>query len=258
MENKGIELSGSGVILNKTNLQWTTSVNVSRNVNTLLKFPGLESSSYAAYYVIGKPLNAYKGLQYTGVDGQTGLYQFRDLNGDGVINNLDYQYIGTTNPEWVAGFTNSVTCRRFQLSILLEYRMQLGRHAVYSSYILPGTIANQPVNVLNRWKKAGDMASYQKYSQDMAGQAYYPANYNMTSSNAALTDASYIRVGNLALSYQLPSKLINGLHCENWKVYCQAQNLFTITQFVGHDPENQSVSSLPPLRMVTAGMQLTF
>ena len=257
VQNKGYEISVNAEIIKTKNFQWNTSFNISHNENKLVSFPGLANSSYSSTYVIGKPLNAYRGLHFTGVDVQTGIYQFQDLNKDGIIDNGDYDYLGTTDPKYFGGLSNSFSYKGFQLNILLEFRKQLGRDAVYSYSGILGALQNQPVYILNRWSRPGDMAPYQKYSQDFTSPASSSTN-NISQSDAILTDASYIRLKNVALSYNIPAGWIKKLNAVSWKFFFHIQNLFTITKYKGHDPESQSLSSLPPLRMITVGTQVNF
>ena len=141
---------------------------------------------------------------------------------------------------------------------MLEFRKQLGYDAVYYSQAALGVLINQPVYTLNRWRKVGDATPYQRYTQDFTNPAFYPATYNIGSSDAVLTDASYIRLKNIALSYDLPARWIKKLNAVNWKLFLHVQNILTITKYKGHDPESQSLSSLPPLRMITVGTQVNF
>lgn len=255
--NKGYEISLNIEIVRNKNFQWNSSFNISTNQNKLISFPGLSSSSYATTYIIDKPLNALQGLHFTGVDPQTGIYQFEDLNKDGMIDNTDFNYYGTTDPKYYGGLSNSLSYKGVQLNILLEFRKQLGRDLIYSSAGLIGDIINQPVSALERWRKPGDRMPYQKFSQDYTSPVYLAAN-NLQQSDAILTDASYLRLRNIMLSYNFPSSWLKKLNMSSWKVLCQMQNLFTVTKYKGNDPENQSAASLPPLRMINVGIQANF
>ncbi len=255
--NKGYEISLNAEIVRKKNFQWNTSFNISTNQNKLISFPGLSTSSYATTYIINKPLNALQGLHFTGVDPQTGIYQFEDFNKDGRIDNSDFNYYGTTDPKYFGGLSNSISYKGVQLNILLEFRKQLGRDLIYSSAGLIGDIINQPIDALDRWRNPGDRKPYQKYSQDYTGPVYLALN-NLQQSDATLTDASYIRLRNIMLSYNFPSSWLKKLSMASWRVFGQAQNLFTVTKYKGNDPENQSAASLPPLRIITLGMQANF
>jgi hypothetical protein len=111
--------------------------------------------------------------------------------------------------------------------------------------------------VLDRWQKTGDNPLVQRYNQSL-GSSIFKAYSFMTQSDAVWTDASFIRLKNISLSWQLPSKIRQKLRLQNARIYTQAQNLFTILTYKGSDPETRSLTSLPPLRMITAGCQLTF
>jgi len=76
-------------------------------------------------------------------------------------------------------------------------------------------------------------------------------------SDGLITDGSFIRVKNISLSYQLPGSWKQKAHLQNARLYLQCQNLFTITNYKGLDPETPGLN-LPPLRMITAGFQVTF
>ncbi|MEO6705145.1 MAG: SusC/RagA family TonB-linked outer membrane protein, partial [Ginsengibacter sp.] len=160
VQNNGYEISISAEIIKAKNFQWNASFNISHNQNKLISFPGLENSSYSTSYVVGKPLNADIGLHFIGVDAQTGIYEFNDFNKDGAIDNADYNYLGTTDPKYFGGFSNSFGYKRFELNILLEFRKQLGSEAVYSSGTALGGFINQPTYTLNRWRKSGDIKPY--------------------------------------------------------------------------------------------------
>ncbi|MDB5200851.1 MAG: hypothetical protein JWQ27_260 [Ferruginibacter sp.] len=255
--NKGIEFSLAADIVQHKNFTWTSSFNISANKNILQAFPGLASSSYAASFIIGKPLNANLGLHYLGVDPQTGIYQFEDKNKDGQIDNADYGYTGTTDPKYYGGFSNAFRYKNFQLNFLFEFRNQNGRDAVFANGIPLGELFNQPTAVLQRWQRPGDRSSYQRYTSDVTSAAY-KATFNMYSSDAILTNASYIRLKNIAFSYNLPQCWLKKMKAQSWSLFLQMQNILTISKYNGHDPESQALTSLPPLRMITAGAQVNF
>ena len=257
VQNKGYEFSINAEIIKNKKFQWNTSFNISQNKNKLVSFPNLDNSSYSSSYIIGKSLNSYRGLHFTGVDSQSGTYQFEDINKDGKIDTKDFKYFGTTDPKYFGGLTNSFSYKNFQLNILLEFRKQLGRDLVYSYSRLVGDIQNQPTYTNSRWQKPGDIKPYQKYSQAFTSPAFL-AGGNLRQSDAILTNASYLRVRNIMLSYNFPLLWLKKLDIVSWKVFCQMQNLFTFTKYKGNDPESQSVSSLPPLRMITVGTQVNF
>jgi len=72
-----------------------------------------------------------------------------------------------------------------------------------------------------------------------------------------LTDASFIRLKNVNLAYDFTGKWLKRMKLQKLRIQLQAQNLFTITNYLGFDPESQGVS-LPPLRTIVGALQFTF
>jgi TonB-linked SusC/RagA family outer membrane protein len=256
VQNTGWEIE----IINKTvkskNFKWSNSINITIPQNKLLAFPELNSSSYAKSYILGEPLNIIQGLHFVGLNSQTGVYQFADLNQDGQFNELDYVKVGTTNPLCYGGMISNFDFKGLELYAHITFTKQKGIDPIYRIGSGYGNRANQPVDILKHWQKPGDVAQYEKYSQNFGGDPFIQAYY-LSISDATLVDASFIRLRNLSLSYNLPVSWISKAHFKAFKIYIQAQNLFTITSFKT-DPETQNQFVLPPLKTFTAGLQMTF
>ncbi|MFC0773399.1 SusC/RagA family TonB-linked outer membrane protein [Terrimonas alba] len=254
VENKGWEISLVSKNFQQANFKWETSFNISVSRNKLVSFPGLDASSYAYRYKEGKSLSVIQGFQYLGVDAATGVYQFEDIDKDGNISfPNDYVVLGNTDPRFYGGLQNTLKYKNLELSIFLEFRKQKGRNHLYNqlSY-LPGRPFNQPTVMLDRWQQAGDNSEIQKYTAGF-GDAYVAAGY-LSSSGAIYSDASYIRGKNISLSYLFPGI---GKHKRlSLKAFMLAQNLFAITGYKGADPETQNLYALPPLKTITAGLQV--
>lgn len=262
VENKGFEFELNSVNFIQKQFQWNSSFNLTISRNKLIAFPGLESSSYATTYMIGQPLTVFLGYSFLGVDPQTGIYKFDDINKDGTISPRsatsmnDYMVVGTTDPKFYGGLENNIHYKEWQLDFLFQFVKQLGRHPVYSNTTPPGNRANQPTLVLDHWQSAGVNAPYQKFTQGTG--TTYTQQQLVAKSSAALTDASYIRLKIISVSYSLPSTITERFKIESFRFFMQAQNVFTINKYKGLDPENQSFSFLPPLRMITTGFQIIF
>lgn len=258
VENRGIELSLTTRNVHKTNFNWTTSFNITFPKNKLLAFPGLETSSYASQYVIGQSLNLINAFKYTGVDPQTGLYKVADLNNDGQLDVTDYQVQGNIDPKLYGGLQNNLSIGPIDLSFFIEFKKQLGLSylAQLAGNSVPGWIYNQPDIVLNRWQKPGDITDIQKFTTGFT-DAYTAIAYKSLS-GGLYTDASYIRLKNVSLAYHLPKRWLEKLHIRDIRVYAEAQNLVTITNYKGGDPETQNFYILPPLRTIIGGLQFTF
>jgi hypothetical protein len=117
-------------------------------------------------------------------------------------------------------------------------------------------MTNQPANVLSRWRKPGDITNPQLYTNSDLGSTAYA--YYSSSSDGTVSDASFIRLKNAALSYSLPVKWSSRIKAEGIRFYLQGQNLVTWTKYSGGDPEISNLSFMPPLKMLTAGAQITF
>lgn len=257
VQNTGWEYQLNAAIVKTKNFSWDASFNLTIAHNKLLEFPGLSSSGYASKYQIGQPLNIVKLIHQTGVDPQTGVFQFTDKNGHITAAPSfpdDYTVIKDLTPSFYGGLNNRFQYKGLSLSVFFQFVKQLGYNYT-STNTTPGSMTNQPTDVLNRWTKPGDITNTQLYTTtDPGSTAYY---YNSLS-DAAVSDASFIRLKNAALSYSFPMKWSTQVKAESIRLYLQGQNLLTSTNYKGGDPETRSASTLPPLKMLTAGVQLTF
>jgi TonB-linked SusC/RagA family outer membrane protein len=252
VENSGYELTLRSVNIQRNNFSWSTDINFSSNRNKLISFPGLTGSSYASRYVIGESLNIFRLYTYTGMDPETGIYQFEDANGDGVISFADDRNtVADLTPDFFGGIQNEITYKNFQLSFLFHFVKQ--QNFGYRPG-LPGDAINQLASAANVWQQPGDQAPNMPFTTGFNGEiinAYYQYN----DSNAAIEDASFIRLKNISLSYDVPLTIPKGVKC---RLSLQGQNLLTFTSYNNGDPEMPYSSYLPPLKVVTAGVQLTF
>ena len=253
VENSGTELTLRTLNVKTKDFEWTTNFNISWSKNKLLEFPGLATSTYRNQYVIGESINIVKLYHFTGVNPQTGIYEFEDVNGDGAITFADdAQTTRDLNPTYFGGLQNQLRYKRFQLDLLFQFVKQLNRNAS-SQYTSPGDFSNQPTSALGGWQQAGDISSTQIYTSGFNSDALN-ANDQFVNSDAGISDASYIRLKTIALSYSLP-EAVKGMQC---KLNLQAQNLLTITPYKDGDPEFRSFNYLPPLRIISFGAEIKF
>ncbi|KXO01105.1 TonB-dependent receptor [Aequorivita aquimaris] len=251
VQNTGLEFELNTVNLKTDSFTWNTSINLTIPKNKLLSFPQLENSTYANQYVVGQPLDIQLLYQSTGVDPQTGVYTFLDVDGDGIISNPnDRKAIRDVGPKFYGGLSNSITYKMFQLDFLFQLVKQEARNYL-SDTPFPGIMRNQPTAILDQWQNPGDDASIQLFSAGYNNGAYlaYINSYNAT---GAIGDASFVRLKNIALSYNLPSQIATNVDC---RIFLTGQNLFTITKYLGPDPETLSIGNLPPLSVLTMGVE---
>ena len=254
VQNTGWEFEILGKVINSENLIWTTALNLTIPRNKLISFPDLEGSTYSNQYVIGQALNIQKVYHYKGMNPETGIYEFEDYNGDGQLTaGADREKIVNTSPEYYGGVQNSFTYKNWQLDFLVQFVKQLGSNYNYLG-VLPGVANNLPADFVNAWQQPGDNSTIQPYTTGLNNEVTN-AYYRFLGSDAAYSDASFIRLKNLSLSYKVPLAWTQTTSC---RIYLQGQNLFTITNFKGPDPENQASAKLPPLRVISLGVELNF
>ncbi|HEX9512826.1 MAG TPA: SusC/RagA family TonB-linked outer membrane protein, partial [Puia sp.] len=256
VQNKGWEFTLTVTNVKTRDFTWSTHINLTLPQNKLVAFPNLASSSYAAALAIGQPITIQHVFHLISVNDTTGIYQFADSKGNPTYNpsfGTDYTVIINTSPKFYGGFQNSFSYKGFQLDFLFQFVKQKALNYFLGYY--PGTEgSNQPVSVLSRWQKPGDIAPIQRYNSNYGlFQQFFDAS---VFSDAAYSDASYIRLKNLSLSWQLPEVWRKKAHLQNARLYMQGQNLLTITKYQGMDPENESTISLPPLRVLSVGVQV--
>jgi TonB-linked SusC/RagA family outer membrane protein len=251
VENKGWEFELTTNDISHHRFSWSSSWNLSFFSNKLKSFERLSSSAYANTFVIGQPLNIVRGYHFTGVDPQTGIAKFEDINKDGLVSGTeDFTTISKRDPDLYGGITNDLSYAGFSLSFFFQFVKQSGEIAENA----PGELKNETSRALLRWRKPGDVSAVPRATAS-PGNPAYDINSKIPLSNAAYGDASYLRLRNLAVSYNLPEPWLKRLQIQLCRLYIQTQNLVTFTGYHGADPETQN--ALPPLKIITSGIQLT-
>jgi len=257
IQNTGIEIILSTINFRTKAFSWSTTANLSIPRNKLVAFPDISKyPAYAQSYTIGQSIFSRKIVHYIGVDPQTGYYTMALKKGSGYPSFPD-DYVATkpVTQQYYGGVQNTISYGRIQLDILFQFVKQLGSAAT-GGFSWPGSNINQPTSVLDRWRRPGDRTSIQRFSQSFFPGALDFVIFN--GSDGVITDASFIRLKNLALSYQFPIRWLKPAALQNGRLYIQCQNLLTITKYRGMDPETGGALSLPPLRTISGGLQITF
>lgn len=258
VENTGWEFEVSSSNIKSSDFNWNTAFNLTIPRNELIEFPDLEGSSFANELTIGESLETDRALRSLGVNPETGVYVFEDQNGDGAINLEDRLPIREIRQDFFGGITNSISYKGIQLDFTFQFVKQ-SAPSYQVSFGRPGTASNQPIQVLERWQEPGDITNIQRYSlgvDPLANSGY--ANYSFNS-DGSIVDASFIRLQNASLSYSVSKEVIDKIKVfDNLRIYIQGQNLLTITNYLGLDPETPTSQVLPPLRTITAGIDIGF
>jgi TonB-linked SusC/RagA family outer membrane protein len=259
MRTSGIELSVNSRIL-KGNVTWDLGFNVARYRNEVTAITdGRQLTDYAGAIVLtetGKPASQFYGYKTSGVfstnaeaaaanlstrksDGTLvpfsgGDVHFMDMNGDHVIDDQDRTVIGNAIPEYVGGISSSLSWKRLSLFALFTFSEG---NDIYNQprSILESVSAthNQTEKVINRWRYDGQVTDVPRASYgDPLGNARF--------SDRWIENGSYLRLRTLSLTYNVPLK--SGV-VKYANVYATANNLFTLTNYLGYDPEFSPSSS---------------
>ncbi|MEO5947622.1 MAG: TonB-dependent receptor [Chitinophagaceae bacterium] len=243
MENKGIELSLNTTNLAGKNLKWTTNINIAKNKNKVLKLDGEQkeilptSSRFANAVIIGQPLGVFYGVKYAGVDPANGDPIYFNQDNKTTTNVYDAAgkfIIGDPNPDWIGGINNTVSYNGIELSILFQ--------GVFGNQVQDGAggfmsasgdwFDNQTRDQLNRWQNPGDITDVPQARLNRWGDFDSPQM-----STRYVYDASYVRLKNLTLAYNLPANVANKLKISTARFYVSGVNLHTFTKYPGWDPE---------------------
>lgn len=282
VENKGFE-----VLINTTNIitddfKWDTSLNFSAVKNKVVDLGRIESIVTGNIMAVGNtaiiregdPLASYYGYVVTGIfqedDDITNSAQpiaepghpiFEDRDGDGAITPADQTIIGSPFPDFTYGIQNSFSYKNLQLDVF--FQGQEGADLININLIESLYPANfrrnrQSRTIIDRWTPENPNA---KWPSSVNPNAYGASKVN----TLTVEDASYFRLKNVQLSYKVPVDNVNFLN--SLRVYLTGQNLFTITDYGGFDPESNSLgssnvrvdySSYPTARTYLLGLTANF
>jgi hypothetical protein len=233
--------------------------------------------------VVGKPIGQFFGFiadgVYTAADIANpnivktaqvyeGNSKYRDINGDGVINDfLDYTMIGNPHPDFIFGFSNNFSYKRFTLGVIMNGQKggQVMNGLRQSTDNLQGFF-NVNKEFVNRWRSAENPGDGTLY-----GVPKLTPSWGHSVNSRWVEDASFLRVSNLSLGYSLPEGLVKKTGFINsCRLYFTVQNLAMFTNYTGANPEAQSrdinntlspgfdISSYPLARTTSVGLNLSF
>ena len=284
MQNRGIDLTFNAKILNSKGVNWNATVVAGTYKNKVVSM-GLSApidngftritggskrieQGYPAEYFYGFVTEglfqtydeiAHHATQTAGTDPTTstapGDIKFKDLNNDGVINDKDRTNIGNFNPTFTYGITNTVTYKNFELTCFLQ-GSQGNKVLNFTRWYTEGGVSNGNYSndVIGRWSGFGT-------SNTMPRLALNDPNGNNRVSDRFVEDASYLRMKNIRLAYSIPVKWASYMTLKKAQVYASAQNLFTITNYSGMDPEvggGVDIGFYPQARTFLIGATIDF
>jgi TonB-linked SusC/RagA family outer membrane protein len=284
LQNRGIDLSLNARVASSKSFSWNANAVVSSYKNEVISL-GLASPINIGFTRInggslrieqGFPANYFYGFvtdgifqsnkeiadhatQTAGNDPTTstapGDIRFKDLNGDGIINDQDRTNIGNSNPTFTYGLTNTFTYKNFELILFIQGSS--GNKVLnFTRWYTEGGVSNGNYSndVIGRWTAPGT-------SNKMPRLALNDPNGNNRVSDRFVEDASYLRIKNLRIAYNLPTRWTEYLKIKRTQLYASCQNLLTITNYSGFDPEvgnGVDYGFYPQARTFLAGITVDF
>jgi TonB-dependent starch-binding outer membrane protein SusC len=291
MENKGFEIGINATpISTSSGFTWTSDFNISFNRNSVVSLSKDVlpfASGFASWVEAGHPLGTFRGNVVDGIfqtqeeinalnaTSPSGVYQstltrpgdfkFRDLNGDGVITSDDQKVFGNAQPKYIGGWTNSLAFKGIDFSFFFQF-VQGNKIWNHNRVFAEGmnSIFGQYNTVLDRWTPSNTDATLPR-------AVFGDPNNNRRNSDHWLEDGSFVRLKNISLGYSLPTSIIERIGLSRLRVYAAAQNLITITDYSGFDPEVSTFSTgtaanagfgtdfltFPQAKTITFGVNLT-
>lgn len=253
IDNTGWEASLNSHNISNKDFDWETTLQLSVPKTRLIEFDDLETSNYANYLAIGYPMNISKMYHLLGVNTESGNFEFEDYNGDETISATnDRQFIVDLTPKYFGNIINSLRYKNINLDFSFQYMKKMSFNEMYGNQ-LPGTMFNQPTSVIDNWQTPGDKSTTQQLTTGTNADAR-AAYSRFGQSNGVISDASFMRLKSLSLSY---TPTITNDQIPRFTIYIQGQNLLTFTKFKGGDPE-QIRGFLPPIKRISLGVKAEF
>jgi len=266
LQNQGVEVQLSYDILRKSSTNdWSVNVfgNLAFNENEIVSLDneqGFINAGGGTRLIEGERSFTYFLQRWAGVDPSNGQPLYLDADGN-LTTDFDNETNGVAldkqfDPVWTGGFGTAVSWKNFSLNALFSFAAETyrlnGTFAITEDASLAG-FANQNVSMLNAWQQPGDVTPIPSLAfgglRGQAGDRY-------------LEDASYLRLRNATLSYNVDQEAIQQIgFLSAIRIYAQGTNLFTWSEWRGYDPESNTLSeffSFPSARTVSFGVDITF
>ena len=285
VQNKGIELGISTENIKSPAFGWKTNIQFAANQNKVLSLgPGVKSFFPQApigqvspvIVQVGQPVGTFWGYTtnglltasdvangvptLAGVPQQAGDTKYVDYNHDGKITTADKHNLGTAQPKFTGGITNTFTIGRFDLSVFFQgsYGSKIF-NLLQQTLERPTLSLNASATLLNRWTPQNTNTTVARATDSPVPQV----------TDRYIENGSYLKLKNASLGYTFSNALASKIHAKNIRLYVSGQNLFTITKYTGLDPEvnfydndntKQGIDygTYPPVRTFLAGLNVTF
>ncbi|MGE5316692.1 MAG: SusC/RagA family TonB-linked outer membrane protein, partial [Chloroflexota bacterium] len=256
VKNSGVELSVNWRTVIK-DFKYSVGVNTAYNKNEMIEIANSEGVLPGAGFAVagmvtrteeGLPIGYFYGYKTDGIfqdqndvyrhtdsegnylqpNAKPGDVRFVDVNGDGIISPLDRTYIGSPHPDWTLGFNVNASYKQFDFSMFW--------YGTYGNEIFNGSqrpdlkYLNLTTDALNRWTGPGT-------SNEVPRFTLADNNFNSRISDLYIEDGSYLRLKNIQLGYTFSKRLLDRVGADTFRIYFSAENLLTLTNYTGMDPE---------------------
>lgn len=290
VQNSGIEVLINSELLSKKDFSWSMSFNFAYNRNKIISVANDSLrqgyySQYTYYMFKGDDINSMKGIKYAGVDPDNGKPRFEKLIFDekgnkigveyvntvaevgGAMDSRQFQTIGSYQPRFFGGFTNTFTYKQFSLSVLITYAFK---------YVIRDNLAEamqgRRITGSNQLAFRSNQKLWTAPGQTDATEPslYYNSTADYFGSSKYVHDASHAALRNVRLSYDLPKSILKRLRSSACTFYVSADNLYTLysNKIISSSPEGPSVGeaqnfgngggTLAIPRRYVFGLQVTF
>ncbi|OYQ43183.1 SusC/RagA family TonB-linked outer membrane protein [Flavobacterium aurantiibacter] len=256
MSNKGVDIQLEGILVKTNDLSFSLYGNFNYNKNTIEDL-GQVSEFVQGTAIIreGLPFGSHFAVGWAGVNPANGQPLYYDLNG-----NVTTQFTednstanwGTYEPPYSGGFGHKLNYKGLEFSSLFTFAADYMRYNNQTFFQENPNFAqfNMSTLMLTMWQNPGDITEVQSF------------RYNREFSSKDIEDASFLRLRNITIAYNLPDKAIKSLkYISSVRIYAQGQNLATWTKFSGFDPEddnNIAGYEYPTPRIYTFGVDVKF
>lgn len=274
MQNKGWEISLGYRGDTSFGLSYDIAGNISGYKNKITKLPEDVINSYGGNgttdNILDRPINSYYGyiadglfrtqdeVDFSATQTGKGLgrIRYKDVNGDGVIDENDRTWIGNPHPKFEYGLNINLAWNGFDLSAFFQGlygNKVINEVKKYTDFWAVSELGmNKGTRLLGAW-------SVDNPNSDIPAIALTDDNNEKRFSSYYVEPGSYLKLRNLQIGYTLPAVLLTRIKMEKIRFYVSGQNLFTIKSkdFTGLDPENPGLA-YPTSKTFTAGVNVTF
>jgi len=270
VRNEGIEIELSSVNLDVAGFTWTTTFNVTFQKNQMLELPG-GIDTLGTQLIVGQPIQFIWGVDYAGVNPANGRPMWYNRAGEaryGGFGVNDAEIIGSPIPGSFGGLSNTFSYKGITLDVFFQYQLDAEAFLsdMYNLAYSGSTGDNQLRSQLDRWQQPGDVTNVPRAIEG-GSISGYDTRFPGQNPGRYVSDASYVRLKTLSLSYDLPKSVLDIIKMKSVRLFFVGTNLVTWTKFDGIDPEvvlnntSQGLSTygvFPVGRQITGGVNIKF